>query len=193
VFNEVVQEGNRMYTSVTLLALAGYLAPIGMVPSPSSPWLNDYSLAARQGREQKRPLAVFMAPGPEGWNKLSKEGNLDKDVRQVLETKYVCVHIDTSQESGKRLAAQFEIPGDRGLVLSDVSGEKQAFWHAGALSNADLDRYLTKYGDPDRVARTTETVAEQRAVVSPASYPISPQPGYSSPVVPSFGGGRGNC
>lgn len=175
-----------MYTSVALLALSGCFANAALIPvSPS--WRSDYTLALKEGQSSKRPLAVFVAPGPDGWDKLSKDGGLDKEAKELLQTRYVCVYIDTTKEKGRRLAEEFEMPNGRGLVLSDSAGEKQAFWHAGMLGNDDLNHYLRKYADPERVVVKTETVPEHRHQAAP-SYQPAPRPVYYAPAVPSFGG-----
>jgi hypothetical protein len=174
-----------MYTSTMLLALVGVVLPGEAIPSPSLAWVTDYGLARRQCQTTKRPLAVFMAPGTDGWDKVSKDGGFDREVRDILETSYVCLHIDTSTAEGKRLAEQFEIQGGTGVVLSDSKGEKQAFWHAGRLDNESLGKYLRKYSDPDRLVLSTEKVPEPGGSVTPAGYS---RPVYRSNVVPAFSG-----
>ncbi len=174
-----------MYTSLIVLALSGSVAPAEAIPSPPA-WRSDYRSAAREGLTLKRPLAVFVAAGPEGWEKVSKEGVLGKEARHLLERNYVCVYVDTSSERGQRLAELFEITGGQGLVISDVSGEKQAFWHAGGLSARDLEHYLRKYADGERTLVATETAPEARpAVVAPAHAP-SYAPSYAPSFAPSY-------
>lgn len=173
-----------MYTSLMLIALIGSSVP-AETGSTSLAWVSDYQRACQESARMKRPLAVFLAAGEEGWGKVSKEGELGKDARTVLEQNYVSVFIDTSSEQGKRLAEQFDIPQGRGVVLSDVSGEKQAFWHAGSLSNQDLQYYLKKYADPERVVLATEMVAEARPVVSRYVAPFQ-APTYVPSHTPSF-------
>ena len=184
-----------MHTSVVWLALAGLAPQAEATPT----WRNDYFQARQKGAAQKKPLAVFLAPGQGGWKKLSAEGGLGDGAKKVLADRYVCVHIDTTTEQGRKLAKDFEIDGGVGLVISDRTGKFQAFRHEGTLPGADLRAYLERYADPDRVATTTETHTSSRT----SSYPSTSgtyapafqgwsQPSYG--YVPSFSrGGGGGC
>jgi hypothetical protein len=174
-----------MYTSVMLLALSAGVVPGTMIPVAPS-WRSDYSLAVKEGQRNQRPLAIFVSPEAGGWDKVSKEGGLDKEARQLLQGHYVCVFLDSSQEHDRQLADQLELSGGRGVVLSDSTGQKQAFWHTGTLSNEQLNHYLRKYSDPQQVVTQTETVAVARAQAPPTYY--TPSSRYQ-PAFPSFGGG----
>jgi hypothetical protein len=147
-----------MYTSVMLLALSGLVGAAADAPV----WQNDYSAAQKQGETQSKPLAVFLAPGENGWDKLSREGGLEKEAKQLLAGKYVPVYVNTDTDAGKRLARAFEMSSDKGIVLSDRTGAVQAFWHEGDLANQDLVRYLQRYSDSQLVIRTTETNPSER-------------------------------
>ncbi len=165
-----------MYTSVVLLALSAGLAPTAELIPVAPTWRNDYGLALKEGKENKRPLVIVAAAGPEGWDKVSREGGLDKEAKYLLHSRYVCVYLDTSKEYGRRLAEQLDLGSGRGIVIGDSGGTKQAFWHPGTLPNEDLGRYLRKYADPDRVIVRTETVAE--AAPAPVAPVYSPSPQY---------------
>ena len=84
-----------MHTSVVWLALAGLAPQAEATPT----WRNDYFQARQKGAAQKKPLAVFLAPGQGGWKKLSAEGGLGDGAKKVLADRYVCVHIDTTTET----------------------------------------------------------------------------------------------
>jgi hypothetical protein len=144
-----------MYTSLVLFALSGFSSPAEMTSSPS--WLMDYSLARQQGIDDKKPLAVFVGSGKEGWDKLVRNGALAKEQNKLLATSYVCVYLDTATADGKRLAGLFNLENGPGLIISDHSGKLMAFHHAGDLPAPDLTKYLSRYADPERVVRTTET------------------------------------
>ena len=178
-----------MYTSLMLVALSGYVAQAEAIPSS---WINDYNQACTEVQKHRRPLAVFLAGGPEGWDKVVKEGELGKDAQALLSNNYIRVFIDTTDEKGKRLARQFDIPDGRGLVISDVSGEKQAFWHAGTLSNQDLEHYLRRFADTDRVLVATESPARPQPVVGTTAPAFAPVYQPSHAPAASFIGGR-NC
>ena len=105
---------------------------------------------------------MFLAPGKGGWDKLTKEGNLGKEARRLLAERYVCVHVDTDTERGRQLARDFELSGGVGLVISDRTGQLQAFRHEGTLPGDDLKSYLERYSTADRVTQTTETHESSR-------------------------------
>jgi hypothetical protein len=181
------------------MALSASVAPTAALVPVAPSWRNDYTLALQEGRNTKRPLAIFVASGPDGWDKLSKEGGLDKEAKELLRSNYVCVYLDASKASGQKLAEQLDLSNGSGVVIGDVTGQKQAFWHAGAIKNEDLNRYLRKYSDPERVVARTETVAETRPQPAPTyrsapTYQAQPaptyyqQPAYSPSVFRSFGG-----
>jgi hypothetical protein len=144
-----------VYTSLILFALTSSTSAIDAAPSPS--WNRDYALARKQGESEKKPLVVVVASGQGGWNKLAHDGSLSDEAKTILTNDYVCVYVDTATEEGKRLAREFEISDALGIVISDRTGNRQAFRHEGDLANPDLARYLKRYADPDRVVVSTET------------------------------------
>ena len=151
-----------MYTSVLLVALSSGFACGELIPSRSL-WLNDYSLALERGLAQARPLAVFFGTGDTGWGKINKEGSLSKEGELLLQSHYVCLYVDMSKKPGQELAQAFAISHAVGLVISDQSGKLQAFCHSGDLKSADLDRYLRRYADANRLVATTETTEDTAA------------------------------
>jgi hypothetical protein len=178
-----------MYTAVVVAALLGALVPGGL-DTPS--WHSDYASARNLGRQEGKPLAVFIGSGKAGWHQLTQEGKLGQDTTRLLAEHYVCVYVDTRQQDGQQLAAKFEVPDGLGLILSDRSGAVQAFRHEGDLPEDRLVTYLTRFADPGRETRTTETnPVEQVRYESPELSP--PPPEYRPPVVfyPSFSGGGG--
>jgi hypothetical protein len=191
-----------MYTSILLVALTGVApsAEAGKVPS----WSLDYTAASKQAASADKPLAVFLAPGSGAYEKIS-QGGLSDEARKVLADRYVCVHIDTTTTRGQELARAFQMPEGLGLVISDRSGDRQAFRHEGDLADADLVRYLERYSDPNHVFQSTETNPSRRGTSSAGyqygSYPsggytygASPAGGYAYGAYPSGGGcGGGMC
>jgi len=173
-----------MYTSILMLALSSSFGHTGAeLPSPR--WLEDYTAASRQGAAEQKPLAVFVGSGEAGWERLSRDGKLGKEAKSLLSERYVCLYIDTGTLEGKKLARAFAISQGVGLVISDRTGETQAFHHEGDLKADDLDYYLKRYADPSFVVRTTETNPPERATV----------PAYRAPSFGTFqlGGGGGGC
>jgi hypothetical protein len=175
-----------MYTSAAMLALSGLLAAAPVSESPT--WSTDYSLARKEGGSKHKPLAVFLGSGPRGWNAVSQNGTLEKEVKQLLAEHYLCVYVDTSKPAGKRLAADFEMAGGPGIVISDAACKVQAFRHEGDLSTEALTRYLHRYADPERVARFTDTNPDERTSYYPQEQPA---PRYVQPAFIGWGGGRG--
>jgi hypothetical protein len=175
-----------MYTSMLLVALAGSPALANVEEAPV--WLTDYGQAKKQGQNEKKPLAVFVAPGKSGWSKLAQDGKLGKSIEQLLAQKYICVHVNSSTTAGQKLAADLQVDGGLGIVISDHSGQLMAFHHEGDLTKQKLKTYLKKFADPERVVETTETNPPPvvRQAVSP------PTPTYT-PSFGGFGGGRGGC
>jgi hypothetical protein len=176
-----------MYTSLVLVALAGSTIPAA-VPE-SLEFKSDYVSARKLGSRERKPLAVFIGSGPKGWEHRTTEGQLSRDVQDLLQSHYVCVYVDTGSEDGRRLSRDFHM--EAGLVLSDAQGENQAFRHEGRLSNGDLERQLKKYSDPDRVAVRTEKLGDERRANYPPEPVFSPPPAYFPP--PSFFPPSGGC
>jgi hypothetical protein len=164
-----------MYTSVVLFALAGALAPEFLVPEFTM-WQRDYALAQARGNREHRPLAVFIGQGKAGWQGVSKEGQLTKEVTDLLAAHYVCVYVDRAKEEGRQLARSFEMADRTGLVLSDHTGESQAFRHAGELSNSDLEKNLRKFADPNRAVLRTETTVREEIRYYPPPQPFNYYP-----------------
>jgi len=190
-----------MHTSLFWMALAGLVPAAELAPSPH--WTSDYVRGRRLGTAQSKPLAVVLAPGKGGWDKLTKEGNLGKEARRLLAERYVCVHVDTDTERGRQLASDFDLSGGVGLIVSDRTGQLQAFRHEGTLPGDDLKSYLERYSASGRVAQTTETSESIRTSFAPprsgtssisgSVYPGAIQ-GWSQPsygYVPSFSRGGG--
>lgn len=143
-----------MFTPLVFAAVSGMLVPAGL-QAPS--WHTNYGLARKLGREEGKPLAVFIGSGKAGWHQLSQEGKLGKDTERILAENYVCVYVNRDRSEGRRLAEVFGVAEGPGLVISDFSGSLQAFRHEGDLPGDDLADYLERYADPDRVVRVTET------------------------------------
>jgi hypothetical protein len=144
-----------MYTSILLVALTG-VAP-SAEGDKAVKWSLDYTAAGKQAASEKKPLAVFLAPGQGAYQTIGRDGGLGAEAEALLARQYVCVHIDTATSQGKALAQAFDIPDGLGIVISDRTGEKQTFRHEGDLARADLVRYLTRYGDPNYVFVETES------------------------------------
>jgi hypothetical protein len=156
-----------MHTSILLVALMG-AAPEEAPRTPS--WLTDYGQAQRQGWKEGRPLAVFLAPEKNGWQKLARDGKISSEGLKHLAEGYVCVHLDTSTEYGKKWAKEFGISSGLGVVLSDRSGEYQAYRNEGSLESSSLTDALERHNGKT-VYRTSnyppETSDVSRTAISP--------------------------
>jgi hypothetical protein len=172
-----------MYTSLVWIALTG-TADATAAKAPA--WQTDYSAAQQKGLEEKKPLAVVIGKGPSGWEAVSRDGKLDPAAMEALQANYVCVYIDAATERGQKLADAFEMKS--GLIISDRTGEKQAFRHEGTLANGDLTTVLRRYAAPGLVVTRTETHGqpEIRNYYDPAMRPGTGVPSYY--FAPSSGG-----
>ena len=157
-----------MNTSILTVVLTSALLA-GQNGSPT--WNHSYSHAQNLGVNQKKPLFVVVGSGPNGWTKVIRDGAPSQEVTQILSQRYVCVYIDVSNPTGRALAESFGITGQSGLIISDRTGESQAFWHQGDLSNDAAIRYLHKYSDPGLTVQGTETVNSVRTSFYPTEAP----------------------
>jgi hypothetical protein len=180
-----------MYTSLGLVVMAGFfLAPTGQQETPT--WRLRYDLARQEGQREGKPLAVVIGTGKRGFEGLSAQGKLSQDARRLLGKHFIPVYVDTSTSAGQKLADAFAI-AETGLVLSDKSGENQAFYHEGTLADDMLTRQLRRFSNPPRVARTTERLGSvQVSFYPPLDDTTSTQNVPGQLYVPSyFGGGFG--
>lgn len=189
-----------MHTSLGLLVGTTLLLAQGGPPAQEIDWRTNYSAAQAEGRKAGKPLAVFVGAGRSGYEQLVREGSLTDGARKLLRTDYVPVYLDARKPENRQLIEDLGIPNDRGLVLSDRSGDVMAFQHDGTLSAADISRQLRRFADPDIEVRTTSRNTTQRDSFYPPSYGASSatgQPSYNSgytlPVggFGGFGGGFG--
>jgi hypothetical protein len=173
-----------MHTSILLVALAGFpgFADVGEAPT----WHTDYSEARKLGQSENKPLAIFVGAGKDGWTALATDGKLNSKVDKTLLSSYICVYVDASTASGKRLATALGIESGKGIVISDAPGKLMAFHHDGTLANEDLGRYLARYADPTRSVEWTESKAP---VVRQSFYPPANQ--FAPANFGNFGGGGG--
>src|SRR3954449_651734 len=137
-----------MRTSIGSLVLAGFLVAPLAASAQEVNW-RSYPEAQEQGQKAGKPLAVFAGVGPGGPEQFIEEGALTPEVRKILADQYVCVYLDANRPADEALIRQFGIKRNKGLVLSDRSGEVQAFSHDGTLSASDLTRQLRLFADPN--------------------------------------------
>ena len=188
-----------MCSTVSLVALAASLLALPQTLGKPA-WSTDYRFAQKLLKDQHKPLAVFVGKGASGWQQVPRSGQLSAEAERILSQRYVCVYVDRNTAAGKELAGVFEIADGPGLVISDGTGRLQAFRHEGNLSDEDLTDNLRRFADPQRVAKTTETVAPPAPAYQPVSNPapvMNYQPyygggfgGFSGGFGGGFGGGR---
>jgi hypothetical protein len=204
-----------MRTSLCFLALAGcWLAPLPSASADEVVWQKSYRQAQEHGQKAGKPLAVFVGVGQTSPEQTVQEGSFSNEITKILADHYVCVYLDADRPENRSLVEQFGITARKGLVLSDRTGELQAFHNDGPLKAAELAKQLRHFSGPNVVVQTTVSNAAQGRVsfyppqapaAAPAplasySQPVVPgfQPGYSPSFQPSFGaslmgGGRGGC
>ena len=142
-----------MYTS--LLSL-GFL-----IAAANTPWQPSYSAALDAGQILKRPVAVFVGSGAKGQATLLKEGQFSPEIQKVLADKYVCVYLDAEQPTSQRLVRDLGI-GNAGVVISDRTGNYQAYHHNGRLTSVELAQQLRRFGDPNFVVSNTVSNTSSR-------------------------------
>jgi hypothetical protein len=182
-----------MYTSIGLAALAGLFlsAPVAETPT----WRLSYDQARHEGRRDGKPLAVVIGSGKKGFEGLSTQGKLSKQVRNLLANHYIPVYVDASTAAGGKLAAEFAI-AEKGLVISDRSGQFQAFFHTGTLDDDLLTSQLRRFMNPPLIAQATERLGSTQV----SYYPPGDESSYQQAVprqtyIPSYysGGFGGGC
>lgn len=163
-----------MYSIVFGLALATATnSPAANLPA----WQLDYRQAKAQAAKEQKPLAVVIGRGSAGWDGVLA-GTLSDAAAQTLRNSYICVYVDAATESGKKLASEFSAASAPTLVISDKTGEIQAYRHSGAVEAARFETVLTRYADPNMVVTTTEQGNAPQA--KPAA-PAAPAPVYVQP------------
>ena len=105
-----------MYPTTCLVALHFFAT---LAPSPS--WTRDYASALERAATENKPVAVVIASGKDGWQKVCIGGEVDREVRRLLTEHYVCVYIDASE------------PGTRALVEAFEAG-RQPLLHSGVVA-----------------------------------------------------------
>ena len=140
-----------MYTSFLTLSLL--LAPVVAVPDRPT-WQSSYSVGLEIGQKAGKPVAVFVGSGLQGQAALVKEGQFSADALKVLAQKYVCVYLDRSQTANQHLVRDLGIT-QAGVVVSDRTGNYQAFHQDGVIALDVLTRQLNRFADPKLVVSTT--------------------------------------
>jgi hypothetical protein len=182
-----------MRTSIGLLALAGFLVAPLAAASAQEVAFKSYLEGQEFGRKAGKPLAVIVGAGRTGLNHLTQEGTVSPEVRKTLADQYVCVFLDTNRPDDRAVIRQLGIQSGAGLVLSDRTGELQAFSHDGALPGTDLSRQLKRFADPHVIVAATQSNGSPRYSFYPQSelagdYPSAPAYLAAPAVQPSFGG-----
>jgi hypothetical protein len=167
-----MKEENCMRTSIIALVLIA-AAPLA-VHAEGLTWQSDYTAAQKKAAAQQKPLAVIFGQGANGWQQLGG-GSLPPEAGRTLDDKYVYCYVDTATPAGQTLAKQFDLHGSVGLVVSDRTGNLQAFWHDGTMPADALSLCLTRYGDPQRPVTTTDTNlnGNRTSYYPPGAYPGS--------------------
>src|SRR5439155_4325568 len=141
------------YTSVMLVALTG--SAVASYATQDLAWQTDYVQARKMGETQRKPLAVFIGSGATGYDKVCRDGKLSAEVQKLLADNYICVYVDASTPAGEKLVKELAMTQPMGLVISDRTGQLQAFYHQGDLPETAMTQWLRRFADPNVVVRTT--------------------------------------
>ena len=138
-----------------------FLLALEVVGLPTLPpgWNHDYDLALQQASAAKKPLAVFIGTGKDGWKAVSAEGDLGPEVRRLLADHYVCLYVDASRPVHQELVQSFRADRPPLLVLSTRDRSYQAYRHSGAQANANLAQALQRYALEEPVSPPAPTRA----------------------------------
>lgn len=166
-------------TSLAAVVLSGVATVASATGQPS--WQTDYPTALVRAAESNKPIAVFIAHGGAGYTRVVAEGGLTPDDVRQLKQNYICLYVDTDTRQGTKLSEAFAM--SEGLIISDRTGEKQAFRHDGKVPQAELGKYLTRYADPTRVITTTDTPAAAVEVGTVVAQPVAQAP---APIIPAY-------
>jgi len=153
-----------MFTALVSVAVA---ASSGAAPH----WQSDYRQALTLAAQQGKPMAVVLGRGEAGWDALVSEATLSAAAPAAARDAYVWLYVDTATDRGRKLAADFRADGPA-LILSDRGGNVQAFRHQGRLSGDSLKTVLTRYSEPAREVRRTET--HPSPIAAPVYGPVRP-------------------
>ena len=148
-----------MWTTSCLFAL---LVSGTLNPSPS--WHHDYGQALSRAQAAKKPVAVFVGSGAEGWKTVCHDGELSLEVRRLLANHYVCVYVDANHSAQASVARSFEAGRSPLVVLSSHNGTYQAYRHSGKLANASLAQALQRHAVEDVLE-----VYDQAAAIRPVA------------------------
>ncbi len=170
-----------MFSTSLTIAVAGFLAsnsiPVGTA------WQTDYAKAVQASSSANKPMVIVLADGNQ--NRILETGTLSKEANQLLEDKFVALHVDTTTAAGKKLADSFGLT--LGVVISDKDGGHQALRHTGRVSQESLQNYLVRFADSG-IATTTEYQGATVPAVQPAvnaSTAVAPvqyqQPQFAQP------------
>jgi hypothetical protein len=174
-----------MFSSVLLFAFTGYMTQAALVVPPAS-WHLDYSTGLDRAVKDKKPVAIIVGSGLKGWQEISKSGELSQESRRLLDDSFVCVYVDASTESGKKMAGALSVGSGPALVIGDRSGTNMAFRYKGALTQDQLATTLKRFAQVGHVATVTESAVESPTPVSTPNQPYN-YPNYFGPG--SIGGG----
>lgn len=147
-----------MHIMISVIALVSGITPGSLSGKPA--WNDDYAQAVKKVSLLKKPMAVFVGSGKEGWGKVVQDGTIKPEVYKVLADQFVCMYVDTDTEYGKKLASSFQVAA-RGLIISDRTGGSQAYSLSGSLTAAELSETLTKYSAKDQEVQSTTTIVRE--------------------------------
>ena len=139
-----------MYTMTGVLALVLSLGTLKPLPT----WNRDYRLALKEAEAAKKPVAVFIGRGTDGWKAAYEEGEMRPPVRQLLADRYVCVYVDADRPAEQALVRSFAADQLPLVVLSSHSRAYQAYRHSGKLTNASLAGALQSHAAEDFLEET---------------------------------------
>lgn len=151
-----------MTTTFAAVVLSAALANEAAV-APT--WETSYARASQTAIAQRKPLAVFIGRGDNGYARVVG-GNMPTEAGRLLANSYVALYVNTDTADGRALATSFGV--DEGLVISCRGCQVQALKFGGVVPAESLSGYLTKYSAANATVTTTERAGT--AAVAPATW-----------------------
>jgi hypothetical protein len=170
-----------MYVSVFLLALAHSVSSVSPLPA----WQSDYAKSIQIAKESRKPVAVVIGSGQDGWKNISSSGALSKDVCKLLADSYVCTYVDATDPRNQKLVKDFDAKQFPTLVVSDRGGALQLHRQVGPHDAGQLQSTLQRLASNEVQAGTVVQQSYYQPSGQQPSY--QPAPYYQ----PTWGGSSG--
>jgi hypothetical protein len=128
-------------------ALATWALGLTMFAATASPseWTNDYGVALKAARTERKPLVVVIENPAESAVRIGEISLVDQQPTRQLLAKYKLCRVDASTPYGQAVARAFRATTFPTTSIIDKTGSVQIFVKAGPLSTAEWLAALAKH------------------------------------------------